>query len=102
MVQYLKIDLEEKGFKQTNQIPDSVALIIIQEALHRASEKEKDGRPRHGEFEKQVELAADNIIATFNNEKDVDNRIRVILEFNHVVWRTEAELADKNEAKPNT
>lgn len=84
-VDYLKADLEEKGFAHVDKIPDEVGLIIVQEALRRAAEMEKDGHPRYGQFNKQIELAADSIIAAFRGSPDADPRIKNILSFNRVI-----------------
>ena len=86
MVAYLKSELRDtKGFKQVDQIPDSVWLSIVHEALNRAAEKEKDGRARSGEFINQVDAAVDNVVAAFEGTGGSDSRIKNILIFNRVL-----------------
>jgi hypothetical protein len=86
MVAYLKAELKDrKGLEQVDQIPDSVLLTIVYEALGRAAEKENDGRARSGEFFKQVDAAANNIVAAFAGAEDADPRIKNILIFNRVL-----------------
>jgi len=86
MVKYLKAYMEEeRNFAGTHLIPDSVALVIVQEAYRRAALKEKDGRARYGGFDSEVERAADSVVAAFMNEKDVDPRIKGILVFHKIL-----------------
>jgi hypothetical protein len=84
-VRLLKAILLERYFIPLDQIPDSVALVIVQEACRRAAAKEKDGRARYGEFDREVEFAADNIIAAFKGAHDADPRIKGILSFNKLI-----------------
>ena len=85
MLRYLKADLQEKGFTNLDKIPDYVGAIIVQEALRRAADKEKDGRPRFGPFLKQVEIAADSIIAAINGGDAAEPRIKSLLAFHKVI-----------------
>ena len=85
MVDYLKADLAEKGFRNPDKITREVGLVVVEEALRQAGEMEKDGRARCGRFYKQIELAADQIIAAFRGDEDVDPRIKNILVFHKVL-----------------
>jgi len=86
MVAYLKAYLEEdRKFAGTHLIPDSVAMVIVHEAYRRAALNEKDGCARYGRFDKEVERAADSVVAAFMNEKDVDPRIKAILVFHKIL-----------------
>ena len=85
-IRYLRAFLREhRQFKRVDQIPDSVALSIVQEAWRKAAAKEKDGRARYGQFDKEVELAADSIVAAFEGSQNVDSRIQGILSFNRLL-----------------
>lgn len=85
MVEYLKFDLSKKGFAHVDKICGNVGLIVVEDALRRAAEMEKDGRPRYGQFNKQIELAADHIIAAFKGDQNVDPRIKSILVFHNLL-----------------
>jgi hypothetical protein len=89
----LEETLAIKGFLQIDKIPQAVRLIIIQEALRKASEKETDGCARMGEFNDQIESAADNIIAAFNGDENADPRIKNILIFHKVLSEPNASNA---------
>jgi len=85
-VRYLKAFLREhRNFERVDQIPDSVALLIAQEAWRRAAAREKDGRARYGMFDRELESAADSIVAAFNGDQEVDPRIKGILSFNNLL-----------------
>ena len=85
MLRYLRVDLEEKGFREIQKISDQVGTIIVEEALQRAAAKEKDGRPRFGEFRRQIELAADSVVAAFSGSAEADPRIKSLLVFHKVI-----------------
>jgi hypothetical protein len=86
MAGYLKAILSEKGGSiQADKIPNSVVMVIVQEACRRAAERENDKRARLGMFYREIELAADNLIAAFHGEPQNDSRIRDILAFNHLI-----------------
>jgi hypothetical protein len=85
MVEYLGNYLKEQGFPHAERITTPVRMIILEEALRRAAEKEKDGLPRTKVFIKETTLAADNIMAAFNGDDDADPRIRSILVFHKVL-----------------
>jgi len=85
-VSYLKSELKNnRGFEQADQIPDSVYLSIVHEALRRAGEKEKDGRARSGQFLNEVDATADSVVAAFAGAENADPRIKNILVFNRVL-----------------
>lgn len=85
-VSYLKSELKDnRGFEQVDQIPDSVYLSIVHEALRRAAEKEKDGRARSGQFLNEVASAADSVVAAYAGAENIDPRIKNILVFNRVL-----------------
>ena len=54
MLDFLIEYLKEQGFAHTDRIPKPVGLMVLEEALRRAAEKEKDGQPRSTEFLKQT------------------------------------------------
>lgn len=86
MTKYLRLILREKwGFNRADKIPDSVAVVIVNEAYHRAVKNERDGRARWGQYYKQIDLAAAYIVAAFRGEPNVDSRIREILAFNNLI-----------------
>ena len=85
--------LKEKSFERADQIPEAVTLILVQEALRKAAEKEKDGQARTSEFYNQINLATDNVIAAFNGDEDVDPRIKNILVFHKVLTEPNARNA---------
>ncbi len=60
-------------------------MVIVQDAFRRAGMAEKDGLARYGGFDRQLELAADEIIAVLQGVDGVDERIKSILTFNRVV-----------------
>jgi len=60
-------------------------MIIIQEALRKAAEKETDRCARMGEFLDEIHLAADSIIAAFNKDENADVRIKSILAFHKLL-----------------
>ncbi len=85
-VSYLKSELKDnRGFEQVDQIPDSAYLSIVQEALRRAGESEKDGRARSGQFLIEVDATADSVVAAFAGSENADPRIKNILVFNRVL-----------------
>lgn len=98
-VNLLKERLVGKGFSHSARIPDSVLVIVVQEALRRAAEKEKDGYARSGRFFDQVEYAADNVIAAFSGDEDADPRIKSILIFHKVLPEPNASNARPEPAK---
>ena len=77
--------LMEKGFDRADQIPETVTLVLVQEALRKAAEEEQDGQARTREFYNQINLATDEVIAAFNGDDDVDPRIKGILVFHKVL-----------------
>jgi len=85
LLEFLAEYLKEQGFAHTDRITKSVGLIILEEALRRAAEKEKDGKPRSNELIAQTKLIAENIIAAFNGDANVDSRIKGILVFHKVL-----------------
>ena len=86
MAKYLKAFLREKRkFEKIELISDDIALVVVQEAYARAAAKDINGIARYGEFDKQIELAADQIIAAFNEESNADSRIKNILLFNRLI-----------------
>lgn len=85
-VSYLKFELKDnRGFEHVDQIPDSVYLSIVHEALRRAAEKEKDGRARSGQFLNEVDAIADSVVAAYTGTENIDSRIKNILVFNRVL-----------------
>jgi hypothetical protein len=86
MAGYLKAIIDERGGNvRAEQIPESVVIIIVQEAYRRAAEKESDKRARLGMFYRELEMAADNIIKAFQGKPQSDSRIRDILVFNRLI-----------------
>jgi len=77
--------LKESGFPDTERIPKAVRTLLLEEALRRAAEKEKDGQPRSNEFFEQTKLVASAIIAAFNGDADADPRVKNILVFHKVL-----------------
>jgi hypothetical protein len=87
MFDYLINYLREQGFHHTDRITTPVGTIILEEALRRAAEKEKDGQARTKIFIQETTLAADSIIAAFNGDENADPRIRSILAFHKVLLK---------------
>ena len=85
MVDFLRIDLKERGFAQQSKIPDEVLVVLIQEAYRRAAERENDKLARYGQLYKEIEIIAREIEAAFEGQSDADPRIRSILEFHHQI-----------------
>ena len=82
---FLMEHLKEHGFTDTDRIPESVRTLLLEEALRRAAEKEKDGQPRSSEFLKQTELVGNAVIAAFNADANADHRVKNILVFHKVL-----------------
>ena len=82
---YLRESLAERGFPHLEKFTDPIATSILEEALRRAAEKEKDGLPRFGRFVAEVDCSAKSIIAICAGDIDTDDRLRTILQFHHVI-----------------
>ena len=92
--------LAVKGFAQIDAIPHAVRQIIIQEALRKAAEKERDGCARIAEFSDQIESAADSIILIFNGDENYNPRIMSILVFHKVLPGPEGMIRASRENEP--
>jgi len=77
--------LKERGFAHTDRIPKPVRTLLLEEALRRAAEKERDGQPRSNEFFEQTKIVAGAVIGAFNDSADADPRIKNILVFHKVL-----------------
>ena len=85
LIEKIRADLKERGFPRPERISDPVAVAIIHEAARRAAEEEKDGSLRSGRLIDQCEVAVESIMKVASGDRDADPRIRVILEFHHVL-----------------
>jgi len=85
MLDVLKERLVKQGFQHSGKMPDSVGMIILEEALRRAAEKESDHKPRSGEFLLQNEIASDSIMASFNGDAVADPWIKSMLLFHKLL-----------------
>jgi hypothetical protein len=79
---------EKRHFNR--DVPKSVLTVLIYDAYHKAAAIEKDGRARWGGFDNAIEYAADNLIAAFEGQVDVDPRIKGIMVLNHLLDPFEA------------
>lgn len=80
-VEMLRSLVKESSPPGAAEVPRSAAEAIIQDAIRRAAEEERDGRARVNRFLFHVEEAAKKIVAIRSGSPDSDSRIRSILEF---------------------
>lgn len=77
----IKETLRRKGFKRVEQLTDPILSALVTEALRKASERGKNGVPQVGEFCKQLDWVASNVVAAFTADADTDQRVKNILVF---------------------
>jgi hypothetical protein len=85
LLDFLRSYLQEHGFAHLDKISDQVGFIILEEAIRRAAQREKDGQARTRNTLKETEPAAQSIIAVFEDAPDADARIKSILVFHKVI-----------------
>jgi hypothetical protein len=85
LVSILREKLKEKNFPYSDKITDAAGNSLVQVALQRAAEQERDRCARSGPALLATERLADEIIEVYHSYPDTDPRIKNILHFHKVL-----------------